>query len=141
MRANVIEQPPENYPLVLAKKLFPDYEPNKALRFSRLLGDGSFSNLPHIHSPSHWEEVQKQRRKREEKAVREKLLLEHTTAATKIAVLKKLRRQYNCTPPVPLNKIQEPCKGYPHVLTPDMCVSDDEVQLGDSFILYHFSFK
>lgn len=46
--------------------MFPDFRPDKVLRFSRLFGPGKHNSLPHT-----WKNVKKRRRKRKEKLLEE----------------------------------------------------------------------
>lgn len=48
--------------------MFPDFRPDKVLRFSRLFGPGKYNSLPHT-----WKNVKKRRRKRKEKLLEEHL--------------------------------------------------------------------
>lgn len=49
---------PSKYVNVNVTELFPDFRPNKVLRFSRLFGAGKQSSLPQV-----WQKVKKRRRK------------------------------------------------------------------------------
>jgi len=50
---------PSKYENVDVRELFPDFRPDKVLRFSRLFGPGKPSSLPQI-----WRSVRKRKRKR-----------------------------------------------------------------------------
>lgn len=50
---------PSKYANISVTKLFPDFRPNKVLRFSRLFGPGKPSSLPQV-----WRGVKKRRKKR-----------------------------------------------------------------------------
>lgn len=52
---------PSKYANVDVRELFPDFRPDKVLRFSRLFGPGKPSSLPQI-----WRHVKKRRRKRKQ---------------------------------------------------------------------------
>lgn len=52
---------PSKYANVDVRELFPDFRPDKVLRFSRLFGPGKPSSLPQI-----WRSVRKKRRKRKQ---------------------------------------------------------------------------
>lgn len=52
---------PSKYANVDVRELFPDFRPDKVLRFSRLFGPGKPSSLPQI-----WRSVRKKRRRRKQ---------------------------------------------------------------------------
>lgn len=52
---------PSKYANVDVRELFPDFRPDKVLRFSRLFGPGKPTSLPQI-----WRSVRKKRRKRKQ---------------------------------------------------------------------------
>lgn len=52
---------PSKYADVDVRELFPDFRPDKVLRFSRLFGPGKPTSLPQI-----WRSVRKKRRKRKQ---------------------------------------------------------------------------
>lgn len=52
---------PSKYTNVDVRELFPDFRPDKVLRFSRLFGPGKPSSLPQI-----WRSVRRRRRKRKQ---------------------------------------------------------------------------
>lgn len=52
---------PSKYANVDVRELFPDFRPDKVLRFSRLFGPGKPSSLPQI-----WRSVRRRRRKRKQ---------------------------------------------------------------------------
>lgn len=52
---------PSKYANVDVRELFPDFRPDKVLRFSRLFGPGKPSSLPQI-----WRSVRRRKRKRKQ---------------------------------------------------------------------------
>lgn len=64
---------PSKYANVDVRELFPDFRPDKVLRFSRLFGPGKPSSLPQI-----WRHVKKRRRKRKQSDV-VKVCIAYTT--------------------------------------------------------------
>lgn len=52
---------PSKYANIDVRELFPDFRPDKVLRFSRLFGPGKPSSLPQI-----WRSVRRRRRKRKQ---------------------------------------------------------------------------
>ncbi len=52
---------PSKYANVDVRELFPDFRPDKVLRFSRLFGPGKPSSLPQI-----WRSVRKRRHRRKQ---------------------------------------------------------------------------
>ncbi|XP_053594523.1 transcription initiation factor TFIID subunit 1 [Microplitis demolitor] len=95
---------PSKYANVDVTELFPDFRPNKVLRFSRLFGPGKPSSLPQI-----WRGVRKRRKKKKHHEVRD-------SDSGSDQEDRKLRfkgwiMNYGPTP------------------TPEMCASDDEIKL------------
>lgn len=52
---------PSKYANIDVRELFPDFRPDKVLRFSRLFGPGKPSSLPQI-----WRSVRRRRRRRKQ---------------------------------------------------------------------------
>ncbi len=136
---------PSKYAGVSVTTLFPDFRPDKVLRFSRLFGPGKYSSLPHI-----WKNVKKRRRKR-----REKQLEEQNSVGGPSVSIAGLTGTPGPTaqqvPPLPLllppPDLHEPEEReslgwdapYAEIPHPSMCVPDEEVRRGGfgSFKLAH----
>ena len=58
LRTPLASMLPSKYANVNVTEFFPDFRPNKVLRFSRLFGTGKQGSLPHV-----WQKVKKRRKK------------------------------------------------------------------------------
>ncbi|XP_017130744.1 transcription initiation factor TFIID subunit 1 isoform X3 [Drosophila elegans] len=103
---------PSKYQNVDVRELFPDFRPQKVLRFSRLFGPGKPTSLPQI-----WRHVRKRRRKRNQS--RDQKLTNTGGSDSPSDTEEPRKRGFS------LHYASEP--------TPAECMSDDEVKLLGDF--------
>ena len=120
---------PSKYAGVSVTTLFPDFRPDKVLRFSRLFGPGKYSSLPHI-----WKNVKKRRRKRKEKLLEEQssvggpsVSIPGITAVPQPPILPLLLPSSVSDESDEREKLGWDAQ-YADIPDPSMCVPDEEVE-------------